>query len=351
LGDGVFDIIKKVKWGRESRQSMAAGAVNSCETSSTIADAFQYGIYGIAVWDKNFDLIAANRQYADLHKIPSTLLTPGSNLLSIMHNLKVRGVLSPETDPDALMKFIKTTLSDTGQLTSRIRFSDDTVLEISAERMSDGNTAAYLRNATRDNMFTKRVFARKQKADAYVEAIAKFPLPANTKTQKDLTSEINHITQTVATLLEVDWCIVWVKSNILNEAAAASAYQSATQAHIEIESMVLPDLTEYLAILETSRVIAIDDLDKHAFGKVQGNRAPLDDYAHASLDSPFRQEGKIIGVLSCLDTKKARTWTAGDKMLVMAAASHIGNLISAPEQNNLWALPTGEINSGRQAAE
>ena len=168
---------------------------------------------------------------------------------------------------------------------------------------------------------------------------------------KEVKSQIHQITQTVATLLEVDWCIVWVRSNILNEAVAASAYQSATQAHIEIESMVLPDLTEYLAILETSRVIAIDDLDKHAFGKVQGNRAPLDDYAHSSLDAPFRQDGKIMGVLSCLDTQKARTWTAGDKMFVMAAASHMGNLMSAPDQNNLWALPTGEINAGRQAAE
>jgi len=351
LGDGVFNIIKKIKWGRDSRLSMAAGAAGPCETSSTIANAFQYGIYGIAVWDKDFNLIAANRQYADLHKIPSTLLTPGSNLLSIMHNLKGRGVLSTETDPDALMGFIKTTLADTGQLTSRIRFSDDTVLEISAERMSDGNTAAYLRNATRDNMFTKRALARKQKADAYVDAIAKFPLLENGRSTKEVKSQIHQITQTVATLLEVDWCIVWVRSNILNEAVAASAYQSATQAHIEIESMVLPDLTEYLAILETSRVIAIDDLDKHAFGKVQGNRAPLDDYAHASLDAPFRQDGKIMGVLSCLDTQKARTWTAGDKMFVMAAASHIGNLMSTPDQNNLWALPSGEINPGRQAAE
>lgn len=330
---------------------MAAVTADTQENASIIANAFQYGIFGIAIWDQNFDLITANRQYADLHKIPSTLLTPGSNLLSIMHNLKVRGVLSAETDPDALMEVIQSTLTETGQLTSYIRFSDDTMLQISAERMKNSNTVAYLRNATRDKMLTNEARELQKKADAYCDAIGQFPLTAGRASPVGHPQEIDEITRSVASLLQVDWCVVWTRSNILNEATAASAYQSATGNHITIENLVLPDLGAYLAVLETSRVIAIDDIDKHAYGHVHGNRAPLDEYAFASIDTPFRQNGRIMGVLSCIDTKGARAWTATDKMFVMSAAAQIGNLMSAPEQSDLWELPTGEIYASGQAAE
>ncbi|WOF74694.1 PAS-domain containing protein [Parvibaculaceae bacterium PLY_AMNH_Bact1] len=341
-----------MKSRRDRRQAMAAMADSQQGTPEVaIATAFQYGIYGIAIWDLHFNLIAANRQYADLHKIPSTLLTPGSSLRSIMHNLKVRGVLSTDTDPDALMEIIQSTLAETGQLTSYIRFSDDTILEISAERASNGDTVAYLRNATRDKMLTNKAREAQKKAEAYSNAIAQFPLRATKTSSTDYPQEIDQITHCVASLLEVDWCVVWARSAILNEATAASAYQRATDQHIKIENLVLPDLGAYLAVLETSRVIAIDDLDKHAFGQAHGNRAPLDEYAYASIDTPFRRNGRIMGVLSCIDTKGARSWTATDKMFVMSAVSHIGNLMSTSDQSNLWELPTGEIYTGRQAAE
>ncbi|MCE7999414.1 MAG: GAF domain-containing protein [Rhodobiaceae bacterium] len=351
MGDDVFNIIKWVKSGNDRSQTVTAAAEGPQEISNAIADAFQYGIYGVAIWDQQFNLIAANRQYADLHKIPTTLLTPGSNLLSIMHNLKGRGVLSPETDPDVLMEVIKSTLDETGHLASYIRFSDATILEISAERTSEGNTVAYLRNASRDKMLTNAARESKKRADAYAEAIAKFPLTATKRSNAGYPQEIDEITASVASLLQVDWCVVWTRSNVLNEATAASAYQSATAKHINIENLVLPDLGAYLAVLETSRIIAIGDLDKHAYGQVHGNRAPLDEYAFASMDTPFRQDGKIMGVLSCLDTKAARTWTASDKMFVMAAASHIGDLLSPSVQSDLWDLPSSEIYAGGQAAE
>jgi len=330
---------------------VAAAAGGPCETANAIANAFQYGIYGVAIWDEHFNLITANRQYADLHKIPSTLLTPGSSLLSIMHNLKVRGVLSSETDPDALMEVIRSALTDTGQLTSYIRFSDDTILEISAERTSNGDTVAYLRNATRDKMLTSQAREAEKQAEAYSDAIANFPLSAGKKSFTGYPQEIDQITHSVASLVQVDWCVVWTRSTILNEATAASAYQSATGKHIEIDNLVLPDLAGYLAVLETSRVIAIGDLDKHAFGQAHGNRAPLDEYAYASLDTPFRQNGQIMGVLSCIDTKSARSWSATDKMFAMSAAAHIGNLIGTTERSSLWELPASEINASRQAAE
>ncbi len=343
----MFDIIRDRIWGEEPQdaESQHGGL------ASVIEAAVQYGPYGLAIWDQHFNLITANGQYADLHKIPSTLLSPGSNLRAIMHNLKGRGVLTQETDPDVLMEIIQTTIAETGHLTSYIRLSDDTLLEIAVERMSNGNCAAFLRNATRDKLVAKTARATAEKTEAYADAIAKFPLGEKNKRQKNITSDINQITQTVATLMEIDWCVVWTRSKILNEAAAASAYQSATGLHVNIENMVLPDLAGYLVILETSQVIAIDDLDKHAFGKEQGNRAPLDEYAYASLDAPFRQNGQIMGVLSCLDTKRARNWTATDKMFAMSAASHIGNLISTSDQGDLWDLPTGEVYAGRQAAE
>ena len=347
----MFNIIKWNKSRSDHGRSAAAAAVGPRETASAIANALQYGIYGVAVWDQHFNLITANRQYADLHKIPSTLLTPGSNLLSIMHNLKVRGVLSSETDPDTLMELIQSTLLETGQLTSYIRFSDETILEISAERTSNGDTVAFLRNATRDKMLTSQARVAEKKAEAYSDAIANFPLSASKRSFTGHPQEIDQITCSVASLLQVDWCVVWTRSTILNEATAASAYQNATGKHVEIENLVLPDLAAYLAVLETSRVIAIGDLDKHAFGEAHGNRAPLDDYAYASLDTPFRQNGRIMGVLSCIDTKSARNWSATDKMFAMSAAAHIGNLISTTEQGNLWELPTGEIDAGRQAAE
>jgi len=330
---------------------MVADAATLCETSSTIANAFQYGIYGIAVWDEDFDLIAANRQYADLHKIPSTLMKPGTNLLSIMYNLKTRGVLSAESDPDELMEVIQSTLLETGQLTSYIRLSDETILQISAEVMENGNTVAYMRNATRDKMLTKKAREAEKKAEAYSDAIAKFPLTTSKTSSAGYPQEIDEITRSVASLSEVDWCVVWMRSRVLNEAAAASAYQRATGKHIKIENLVLPDLGAYLAVLETSRVIAIDDLDKHAYGQAHGNRAPLDDYAYASIDTPFHRNGRVMGVLSCIDTKGARSWSATDKMFAMSAATHIGNLISTRTQSDLRELPAGEVNTSRQAAE
>ncbi len=316
-----------------------------------MASAVEYGIYGIAVWDPDFNLITANRQYADLHKIPTTVLRPGANLGAIMHTLKAQGVLATDTDPDNLMSVIEKTLADEGQLTSYIKLSDDTVLSISAERMPNGNTASFMRNATRDKMQLKELRSDAAKTDAYAAAIGNFPLKTENLSGRALNAQLDQITETVATLMKVDWCVIWVRDDALNAATSASAYQAASGSHAEIDGMVLPGLAGYLAILETSQIIAIDDLDKHAYGKQQGNRAPLDEYAHASIDVPFRQNGRIIGVLSCLDTQQARNWSSGDKMFAMAAASHIGNLLQVPAQDELWELPTGEVYPNRQAAE
>lgn len=350
LGDDVFDIIKGI--GRLiGRNKKVTATADPKEPANVIASAFQYGIYGVAIWDPDFNLIIANRQYADLHKIPSSLLAPGSSLLQIMHNLKARAVLSPETDPDQIMSVIEKSLADTGQITSYFRLSDDTVLSISAERMPNGNTASFMRNATRDKLLLKKLRSHAAKTEAYAEAISNFPSKAENVSDRVLNSQLDQITKTVATLLETDWCVVWARSEALNTATSASAYQAASNNHVEIDGMVLPDLAGYLAILETSQIIAIDDLDKHAYGKQQGNRAPLDEYAYASIDVPFRQNGRIVGVLSCLDTHQARNWSAADKMFVLSAASHVGNLMSNREESVLWDLPPREIDTNRQAAE
>jgi len=351
----VFDIIKdkigKPFGGPGDKTPGPHPSLDSHENAELIAAAFEHGIYGIALWDDEFNLIAANNQYSDLHKIPKTLLTPGINLLAVVEDLKARGVLTADTDPGMLKAHIVQTLAATGQLTSAIKFSDGTFLEISAERMSNGCVIAYLRNATREKILAHEAREKEKRTETYADAIAEFTMTAANGKAKTVSAKLNHVTKTVATLLPVDWCVVWTRSETLNEAAAASAYQRATQAHIEIENMVLPDLTGYLAVLETSQVIAIDDLDKHAFGQVHGNRAPLDDYAYASIDIPFRQNGRIMGVLSCIDTQGARNWSAADKIFASAAASHVGSLMSSSKPSQLWDLPTGEVNPGSQAAE
>jgi PAS fold/GAF domain len=351
----MLDIIKnKIRRSLEGPGDRSPGTClthNSYENAALISTAFEHGIYGIALWDEEFNLITANSQYSDLHKIPKALLTPGTNLLTVMNDLKTRGVLTADTDPATLKAHISLTLATTGQLTSAIRFSDGTFLEISAERMSNGCIVAYLRNATREKVLAREAREKEKRTETYADAIASFAMPAADERAATVSARLNHVTETVATLLPVDWCVVWTKSDTLNEAAAASTYQRATQSHIDIENTVLPDLAGYLTILETSPVIAIDDLDKHAFGQVHGNRAPLDDYAYASIDIPFRQNGRIMGVLSCLDTQGARNWSAADKMFASAAASHIGSLMSSPEPIELWDLPTGEIYRGGQAAE
>eukprot|EP00439_Symbiodinium_sp_Y106_P089928 s1_g2464.t1 len=248
----------------ERKKTTTEVAAGQNEPASIIASAFQYGIYGVAIWDPNFDLIIANRQYADLHKIPTTLLAPGTNLLQIMHNLKARGVLSPETDPDDIMRIIESSLSDTGQITSYIRLSDDTVLAISAERMPNGNTASFMRNATRDKLLLKELRSDAAKTEAYADAIMKFPSKAENTSKRALTLQLDQITETVATLMEIDWCVVWVRSSVINQAISASSFQAETGTHIEPETMQLPNLAGYLAILQNSQVIAIDDVEKHA---------------------------------------------------------------------------------------
>ncbi len=351
LGDDVLNIIKGKLWAGAKQPPTPSTKSAGDQASAAIVSAVEYGIYGVAVWDPQFNLVTANRQYADLHKISPSVLKPGSNLRAIMHNLKSRGVLSPDTDPDDIMRIIESSLSDTGQITSYIRLSDDTVLSISAERMPNGNTASFMRNATRDKMKLKDLRVDAARSDAYVDAILKFPSKAENLSRRALASQLDEITRTVATLMETDWCVIWVRSSIINQAVSASSFQAAKGTHIEPETMQLPNLAGYLAILEASQLIAIDDLEKHAFGKFQGHRAPLDEHAHASLDTPFRRNGRIMGVLSCLDTHKARNWTAADKMFALSAASHIGNLLSATEESTLWDLPTGEIDPDRQAAE
>lgn len=337
--------------GASKNLSTSALNVHSGGESVLLQNALEHGIYGIALWDEEFNLIRANRQYADLHKIPSTLLTPGRNLLAIMQNLKSRGILTADTDPTKLKEHISHTLASIGHLTSVIKFSDGTFLEISAERLSNGCIVAYLRNATREKILSKAARENEKKTEKYADAITCFPIPSNQDGPSTFAEHTNQITKTVATLLSVDWCIVWTRSEILNEAAAVSAYQHATQSHIHIDTMVLPDLGSYLAALETSQIIAIDDLDNHAYGRIHGNRAPLDDYAHASIDIPFRKNNLIMGVLSCLDTKSARRWTAADKMFVMSAASRIGELMNPQREDQMWELPTSEINGSSQAAE
>ena len=307
---------------------------NSYENAALIATAFEHGIYGIALWDEEFNLITANRQYADLHKIPNTFLTPGTSLLAVTQNLKDRGVLTEDTDPEKLKDHIARTLAATGQLTASIKLTDGTFLETSAERLSNGCTVAYLRNATRERIFAKKAYKREKRIEAYADAIAKFPVAFEDKITASRSALINQITQTVATLLSVDWCIVWTRSETLNEATAASTYQNSTQSHIEIDDMILADRGDYLAVLETSQVIAIDDLE-YAFGPAKGDGAPLDEHAHASLDVPFRKNGRIMGVLSCLDTQSTRSWGAEDKILASAAASHIGSLMSSSEPTEL----------------
>ncbi len=354
-GGRVFDIIKD-KIGKPFRgpRDNPYGprlTANPDENAALIATALEHGIYGMALWDKEFNLIAANSRYSDLHKIPKTLLTPGTNLLTVMQDLKTRGVLTADTDPVTLKAHISQTLATTGQLTSAIKFSDGTFLEISAERMSNGCIVAYLRNATRERILVQEAREKEKRTETYANAIAGFTLPTPDESTATTRAGLHHITKTVATLLPVDWCVVWTRSNTLNEAAAASTYQHATGSHLQIENMILPDLVEYLAILETSQVIAIDDLDKHAFGQVHGNRAPLDDYAYASIDIPFRQNGRIMGVLSCLDTQRARNWSAADKLFAAAAASHIGSLMSSQGSTDLWDLPAGEVYRDGQAAE
>ncbi len=351
MGDDVFDIIKEKMWSGAELSPAPPSKAECNQADAALVSAVDYGIYGIAVWDPDFNLITANRQYADLHKIPTTALQPGSNLRAIMHALKARGVLATGTDPDDLMRFIEKTLADTGQLTSYIKLSDDTVLSISAERMPNGNTASFMRNATRDKMLLKELRVDAAKTEAYVDAILKFSSKAENASGRALNAQLDQITQTIAKLMEVDWCVIWVRSSVVNQAVSASSYRTATGTHIEPETIQLPDLAGYLAILETSQVIAIDDVDKHAFGKFQGNRAPLDEHAYAALDTPFRQNGRIVGVLSCLDTHKARNWTAADKMFALSAASHIGNLMSTPPETPLWELPTRETESSHQAAE
>ncbi len=351
LGDDVFNIIKRIRSRTGQSEEVSTTETGRHEPTNVIASAFQYGIYGISIWDRNFNLITANSQYADLHKIPSTLLTPGSPLRSIMHNLKARGVLSPDSEPDHLIEFIKNTLAEKGQLTSNIRFSDDTVLEISAERMANGNIAAYLRNATREKMLTKQARLETSRAEAYVNAITRFPVKTDNISSPNGKVQIDQVTRTIATLMEIDWCVVWTTSNVLNEAAALSAYRAVSGIHTQIDNLILPDLVEYIAIMETSRVIAIHDTGKHAFGKVQGSRAPLGEHAHAVLDTPIREDGKIIGVLSCLDTSKARNWTASDKMFALSAASHLGCLMSTSDESSPVGLNSHEVFSSRAAAE
>jgi len=354
-GSDVFDIIKdKIRRPFEGAGDDTPDSdliINSYENAALIASAFQHGIYGIALWDEEFNLIAANNQYSDLHKIPKTLMTPGTNLLTLMQDLKSRGVLTSSTDPTALNAHIANILATTGQLTAAIELTGGTFLEISAERMSNGCTVAFLRNATREKILAREAQEKETKTEIYADAIAKFALTAVGEKTATVPTLLNHVTETVATLLPVDWCVVWTRSETPNETAATSAYQSATRSHIELENMALSDFPEYLAILQTSKIVAIDDLDKHAFGQIHGSKAPLDEHAYALIDIPFKKDGRIVGVLNCVDTQGARSWSAADKIFVAAAASHISSLLSSPEPGHLWHLPSGEIYRGGQAAE
>lgn len=305
--------------------------LNSPENDRLLAAALQHGVYAFALWDRDLNLIAANRRYPDLHKIPEEMLHEGINALEIMSSLKARGLLSGNTDPEKLARYIARELASAGQLVTHVSFTDGTVLEISAERMTDGNFVTFLRDASHQHMKERKWDKRETRADAYTAAISTFN--ALNPADDGLRPALDEVTRTIATLLDVDRCVIWTLNPSGETAQARSCFMKDT-GHTLLPDITMDKAEIYASVLRASEIMAIPDLEKHIVSAEYNGDAPDAVKARAKLDATIRLFGQPVGSLSCLDQTRPRYWKPEDKLFVMAAAARIGACLEAEAGNH-----------------
>ncbi len=91
---------------------------------------------GIAVFDKNLQLICWNRQFGEILDLPPNLIRVGSGLAEILRFNSKRGNVSPERIGDFVHTQIERYVSDSAPFLER--FAEGMVIEVRANRMPDG---------------------------------------------------------------------------------------------------------------------------------------------------------------------------------------------------------------------
>ncbi len=300
--------------------SISAKSLDLSDNTEQLAAALEGSNFGFALWDPDLNLIAANPRYPDIHKIRSELLKPGINARDLMADLKVRGILAPNADPIKLAEFISHKLQTTGTLLSQVEFTDNTVLEITADLLPGGNIVTFLRDASHEKAMDRKWENHKTRLQSFEELLTEMP--------KFIagSSALNIITQRVADLLKVDRCVIWTGDMDAGVARSISHYNRPLGAQDEAVEFSMKTTNAFNALLSNSSILAIDDMKTHVLGLDLQDDRTFGKTVKAFLAIPILQNGRTIGLISCVALDQPRDWQSDEKLFLAAIAAQLPSL-------------------------
>jgi GAF domain-containing protein len=301
---------------------ISSDSLSLIDNTDHITAALDGSNYGFAIWDEALNMICCNPRYPDIHKVREELLQPGINARELMIDLKKQGILSPNADPTKLAEYIATQLSTCGTLLSNVEFTDGTILEITADRLPDGNIVTFLRDASHEKNLEKEWKARETRLRAFAETLGNF--------HHFLASEtpLHEVTKSVGTQLGVDRCSVWIGDFTAGVSRSISLFNHDTGGQDSPLEFSLKTTEALNALLQNSSILAIDDLKNHVLALDIADDRTYGDTVKAFLAVPIIVDGQPLGLISCVALKQPRTWTDDEKIFVTAIAGHMAPLVA-----------------------
>jgi signal transduction histidine kinase/ActR/RegA family two-component response regulator len=131
---------------------------------------------------------------------------------------------------------------------------------------------------------------------------------------------LHEITEAIVRTLNLERAMVWLFDEEPTELFVADMYDTASHRHRSGMRLSLRDCSAYLQALETSRFVDVGDAlnDPQVTELVESYFKPMG--VRATLDAPFRIDGRLVGVICSEMISGPRVWRTDEKLFAASVA-------------------------------